>query len=408
MRSRNRAPLIGIPRFLGVISLLLPSVSAWGQTVVATVPVGINPVAIALNPMTNKIYVANCVPSGANAINGTVTVIDGYTNATATVPVGICPSAVAVNPATNKIYVANFGHMSFSRGLNYGSLTVIDGGTDTPVNVTDSKAKFPRAVALNPITNKIYIANRESSNVTVIDGWTNAITTVPTVVWPYDLAVNPVTNKIYVTSFGPYPTTSMAVIDGTTGHSTTVTDQSAVNPTAVAVNHVTNKIYVANLDNCGDGPCSNVGSVTVIDGGTDSTTHIVDPNAFGPHALAVDPVSNKIYVANSNTITKSGDGGVTVINGSTNSFVHVTDPHANTMACPFTTANVAADPATGKIYVANSCSNNVTVIDEATNSTTTVGNANATSPTAIAVNPATHRVYVVNSGSNNVTVIDGE
>jgi YVTN family beta-propeller protein len=45
----------------------------------------------------------------ANSQSGTVTVIDGATNATATVTVGNIPTVVAVNPVTNQIYVANTG-----------------------------------------------------------------------------------------------------------------------------------------------------------------------------------------------------------------------------------------------------------------------------------------------------------
>ena len=67
-----------------------------------TVPVGTEPSAVAVNPNTNQIYVAN--PYSNN-----VTVIDGATNNTTTVPVGTNPSAVAVNPVTNQIYVANGG-----------------------------------------------------------------------------------------------------------------------------------------------------------------------------------------------------------------------------------------------------------------------------------------------------------
>ncbi|HTD21421.1 MAG TPA: hypothetical protein VK738_02135 [Terriglobales bacterium] len=50
---------------------------------------------MAVNPITNKIYTAN-------AMDNTVTVIDGGTNATATVTVGTNPIGVAVNPATNQ------------------------------------------------------------------------------------------------------------------------------------------------------------------------------------------------------------------------------------------------------------------------------------------------------------------
>ena len=37
---------------------------------------------------------------------------------------------------------------------------------------------IPDAVAVNPVTNKIYVANYSSDNVTVIDGATNSTTTV--------------------------------------------------------------------------------------------------------------------------------------------------------------------------------------------------------------------------------------
>ena len=71
----------------------------------ASVQVGAGPVAVAVNPVTNRIYVAN-------DLGNSVTVIDGATippAAVATVPVGLFPSAIAVNPVTNKVYVANTG-----------------------------------------------------------------------------------------------------------------------------------------------------------------------------------------------------------------------------------------------------------------------------------------------------------
>jgi DNA-binding beta-propeller fold protein YncE len=66
--------------------------------VTATEAAGTNPDAIAVNSVTNKVHVAN---SG-----GTVTVIDGATNATTTVAVS-SPVAIAVDSVTNKVYVAN-------------------------------------------------------------------------------------------------------------------------------------------------------------------------------------------------------------------------------------------------------------------------------------------------------------
>jgi DNA-binding beta-propeller fold protein YncE len=88
-----------------------------------------------------------------------VTVIDGATNTTTTVAAGVFPFAVAVNPVTNKIYVAN--------NSIYGKVTVIDGATNTTTTVTAGAE--PYDVAVNPVTNKIYVANYYSDNVTVID-----------------------------------------------------------------------------------------------------------------------------------------------------------------------------------------------------------------------------------------------
>jgi DNA-binding beta-propeller fold protein YncE len=49
---------------------------------------------------------------------------------------------------------------------------VIDGRTNT-VAATVPADKGPWAVAVNPVSNMIYVANRLSDKVTVIDGRTN-------------------------------------------------------------------------------------------------------------------------------------------------------------------------------------------------------------------------------------------
>jgi YVTN family beta-propeller protein len=67
--------------------------------------------------------------------------------------------AVAVNPITNKIYVGD---------LTGNTVAVIDGATNTVTTVTVGSA--PVDIAVNTVTNKIYVANNGSANVTVIDG----------------------------------------------------------------------------------------------------------------------------------------------------------------------------------------------------------------------------------------------
>ncbi|MBP7686428.1 MAG: hypothetical protein KA765_00895, partial [Thermoflexales bacterium] len=315
---------------------------------------------VAVNPVTNKAYVTNwgVAISGSNP----VTVIDGATNGTTTVNVGALPSAVAVNPVTNKIYIANSGS---------NTVTVIDGATNgtTTVNV----GAFPSAVAVNPVTNQIYVVNPDGNSVTVIDGATNGTITVNVGAFPCAVAVNPVTNKIYVVNQN---SNNVTVIDG--GSLATTTVAVGTSPQSVAVNSVTNKVYVANTDG---------NSVTILDGGSLATATMAV--GTGPGSVAVNSLTNKIYVAN------YVSNAVTVIDGATNSTTTVpvgTSPRA-----------VTVDPVSNKVYVANNGSDNVTVIDGATNSTTTI-NAGAGS-VAVAVNPVTNQVYVANYGSANVTVI---
>ncbi|MFJ7818983.1 YncE family protein [Bacillus toyonensis] len=50
----------------------------------------------------------------------------------------------------------------------------------------------PRGVGVNPLTNRIYIANVTSNNVSVIDRITNTvITTILGFSWPFGIGVNP-------------------------------------------------------------------------------------------------------------------------------------------------------------------------------------------------------------------------
>src|SRR5215831_14061863 len=115
-RGSARLELTFRPMLVGcaLAALALFPLAGRAQKVTTTVPVGTNPFEIAINPITNKIYVANL--SSAN-----VTVIDGATNATTTVSAGSSPRAVAVNPVTNRIYVAN---------ESSNNVTVIDGASN--------------------------------------------------------------------------------------------------------------------------------------------------------------------------------------------------------------------------------------------------------------------------------------
>ena len=66
------------------------------------------------------------------------------------------------------------------------------------VTATVTVGTQPECVAINPVTNRIYVADAASNDVTVVDCATNGTTTVPTGATPRAVAVNPVTNRVYV------------------------------------------------------------------------------------------------------------------------------------------------------------------------------------------------------------------
>jgi len=47
---------------------------ASADAVIATVPVGNTPIAVAVNPVTNKVYVANADSSSVTIIDGTISI----------------------------------------------------------------------------------------------------------------------------------------------------------------------------------------------------------------------------------------------------------------------------------------------------------------------------------------------
>ncbi|WP_221469074.1 chitobiase/beta-hexosaminidase C-terminal domain-containing protein [Cohnella nanjingensis] len=356
---------IGLAAVVLLAALIQSPYPASADTGIGTVNVGNTPLAMVVNPDTNKIYVAN------NMAN-TVSVINGETNSVMNMAVGLSPQAIALNPAINRIYVAN--------GLG-NSVSVIDGATDSVIATVGTGA-LPNAIAVNPSTNMIYVTNRNSDNMTVIDGATNTATAaVPVGIYPVGIAANPQTNKIYVVSGvrgGNVGT--VTIVDGVTNGTTSL--PAGKDPAAVAVNPTTNRIYVTNsLD----------ATVTVINGDTNAASTI--PVQPGPSALTVNPETNKIYVG-------GGGNQVTVIDGSV-------QPNAvqTTVATGLYPYALAVNEITNKIYTANLLSNDVTVIDGELNTGSTI--AAGTSPCAVVVNPVTNRIYVANQLSNSVTVIQG-
>ncbi|HEX5457151.1 MAG TPA: fibronectin type III domain-containing protein [Candidatus Nitrosotalea sp.] len=301
--------------------------NVFADSTITTIYVGTRPVGVGVNPNTDMIYVTN-------HDSNTVSVIDGSTNAVVkTIPIGY--SLVAVNPVTNEIYVDD----------SDSNVAVIDGSTN---NITATIQIPVGGGAVNVNTNKIYEASCcGKSIVSVIDGSTNAVTSISVEMsLSGSIAVNPNTNMIYASTVcvGCGKNTSVLVIDGATNN---VVSKIAIPFVwqSLGVNPVTNKIYAASGND-----------VYVIDGSTNQITTTISGVIGGKPAIAVNSNTNMIYVADSK------NNVVNIIDGKTNSVVN----KITVGTSPF---DISVNQNTNKIYVANSGDNTVSVIDSNTSNT---------------------------------------
>jgi YVTN family beta-propeller protein len=433
-----------------------------------TVSAGTSPSAVAVNIYSNTIFVAN---SGSN----NVTILNGATNATTTTAVGNSPLAIAVNPLTNRAYVGN---------TNNSSVTIVQGAGTTVTNVSTGQ-QGPSAEALDPTNHQVWVAN-SNGTVSVISTANNTVaTTITGLSNPIAIAANPTKGQMYVLAGGsvrvystaqPISNTPVATIpisgwsaangfiavDPTTNRLyacqmygftkaisildinayTVVSQFDANGPTAVMVSPVTNEAYVT---------IANTNSVLAFgppgSAFPDALKTSINVSGIGnPTALAVNTVTNKIFVGGSNGISvvngssdtvvttlnnsnspnigsnfnnllvntatkqviagRAGFGALSVINGSGGDpETYTVNPASQQVAGGTPLGAGVFDPLTNKIYFADINGTAVTIIDgtDLTNSyTVTVGQ----SPTALVLDPGSSQVYVANSGSNFVSVIN--
>jgi YVTN family beta-propeller protein len=265
--------------------------------VVATVPVGSFPDALAVTPDGTHVYVGNGPP---------LSVIDTATNTVvASVPDGITPTGVAITPDGNHVYVTN----EFA-----DSVSVIATATNTVVATIPVPAAF--GVAVTPDGTRAYVTSSFSmvagSVVSVIDTATNTVVAmVPVGVGPTGIAITPDGTKAYVASEGGEANVSIpvSVIDTATN---TVVATVPVGPNAfgVAITPDGTRAYVTNF-------ASN--NVSVIDTATNTVVATVPaPVAGSPSGIAITSDGTKAYVA---ILSGTAASTVAVIDTSTNTAV---------------------------------------------------------------------------------------
>jgi YVTN family beta-propeller protein len=344
------------------------SLAAAADTKTAAHPqiqVGGFPTGIALNPLTDTIYVGNGTTGTLSLINGkkcNAGDTAGCNQHVTAVTAGTDPIGIAVNGSTNTVYVANAS----------GTVAVVNGAKCDAANKSGCHVQpasvrvgaNPQFLAVDEKTNTIYVANSSANTVSVIDGSTRRVrATIPVGPNPFTLAVNAATSSVYVTDLGA---STISVIDAKTCNGKNVrgcgrkpmTVNVGQTPGGIAVNTRTNTIYVT-------GESSS--DVSVIDGKTCNArvksgcrkkpVHILA--GAGARGIAVNETTNTVYVAN--TVANT----VSVINGATcNATVHTgCGQKAAVAPVGVSPRRVAIDELTNTIYVTNAGSDSVTMLD---------------------------------------------
>lgn len=291
-------------------------------------------------------------------------------------------TGVSVDPVHNRVAVTSIG----------GETAFFDGATNAVTGIVRTTAQ-PSVVAINPTTQRTYVTDNGShtptaTNLAVIGGTPPSVLlyAYPMPGWiPSDVTVNPATNKVYVVEqAADYSSCNMAVLDGATNKmlSNFPVSLLASSSRAAALDPSANLVYV---------PDYAYGTISVVNGQTDTLQATWSFASLLPGALAVDPQTHRIYALDeSNSL-------VVVLN---NAGVAIGQP----IPVGAGAVDIAIDPAIGKVYVTNSGDKTLSVISTATNAVLSTL-ALSKSPFSLAVNPTTHRVTI--TCGDTIVVLDG-
>ena len=261
------------------------------NTVVGNLPVGKNPLAIIYNPANGFFYAANTLSNSLSIINGTNSSLIG------SIPVGefpgMNPTGIVTNSINNTIYVTNMGS---------NTVSVINGTTNAVVaNVTAISSEegggsgffSPAGIAYNSDNGNLYVANRGSDTVSVINGSTNSLIDVISMdaIAPSGIVYNPANNYIYVTNAG---SNRVSVINGTT-NAVVANILVGLGPNGIAYDQSSGNVYVSNSMN---------GTISVIDGLENNVTDTITLGTNStPNGIMYNPDTDSLFVADTNSST---------------------------------------------------------------------------------------------------------
>jgi YVTN family beta-propeller protein len=164
------------------------------DSVMATVATAARPYAIAVDESTNKVYVSN-------TFSDMLTVIDGKTNVASNTKTGSA-DAILVDATRKQLYLM---------GYESDGLTVLNLETNATTKIS---AGGMHLWGIIQVGKTIYVTHVQDATVAAIDTETNSVTNMTTGTMPCAIAANPTTGEVYVANYGDG---SVTIIDGLSG-----------------------------------------------------------------------------------------------------------------------------------------------------------------------------------------------
>lgn len=272
---------------LAAILLLGALTSARGQYLEATIPVGDSPYNLMWSPIGNKVYVANTQ-------DGTLSVIDGATNAViATIPVEDYPDMFALNTVNGKVYCPSGSEDRLNVICAYG---------DTLIRKVRLSG-YPLWPVYNERRNKLYVSGVDDYRLYALDGHADTVAAAVSIGYPMWLSLQPETDRLLIPS--TWDSDTLVVLDCTT---------DTVSARQPMVRHIWSaplvglggRVYV---------PCESLVEVY----SPDCEEHIasISTPIYAPRSSAYCPLTAKLYVGDVNT------GGIAVVDCSSNTVTGV-------------------------------------------------------------------------------------
>lgn len=267
---------------------------------------------------------------------------------------------------------------------------------------------FAGAVAVNPVTNRIFVLDGGCSDtlLNVFDGATFAkIASLPVACGTRDVAVNPVTNRVYLATNNQHLLDSpkgLTVLDGTSlatvafVHIPYPYAQNWSRMTSIAIDPDRNRIYVTDPE---------YDRVHRVDGAahTRTGTHVFRDTNNAIQQVTVLPAIDRVFVSDSfysHLLVLPGDW----TDNNTPNGPNPEIGRVSTHSCP---VSVGADVVTNRVFSANKCNVSASFVDGALMTHLSGPAFPNDDPSGIDANPVTHRTYVALWSSNRVAVLDG-